>query len=416
MSSLPKRLDKRRVWVVSELYYPELTSTGYFLTGLAEGLAETYDVAVLCGQPSYWSRGVRAPGREIRNGVAIHRCPASTLDKNRAAFKIINLITISLSTFYWALVEFRRGDIVVMVTNPPLLPYLVSIAIRLKGARSILLVHDVYPEILVRLGMLKPRSIFFRALDRVSRWLYHSTDRVVVIGRDMQRLIAQKMPSRNSSVSVAPNWANTDDISPTSRSENSLLASLGLTDRFVVQIWGNIGRPHCVEDLIAAADILKHDPQIHFLVIGWGTRKSWVVAEKDARKLDNITIIDPLPRGETCKVQNACDVVLNTLSSGMSGISVPSRTYNALAAGKPLVVVCDEDSEIAIVVKEENIGWVIPPGHPDQLASALREAHGDRELLRRMGERARQAVENKYTRNHILESYKILIEGLRSSS
>jgi len=412
----PKRVSTKRVWVVSELYYPELTSTGYFLTGLAEGLAEIYNVGVLCGQPTYWARGVRAPSREMRNGVDIHRCPASTLDKNRAAFKLINLVTVSLSTFFSALVRFRRGDVVVAVTNPPLLPYLVFIASRVKGARFVLLVHDVYPEILARLGMLKTRSVFFRALDQVSRWLYNSTDRVVVIGRDMQRLIAQKMSSANGSVSVAPNWANLDDISPKSRTENSLLASLGLTDRFVVQFWGNMGRPHCIEDLIEAADLLMPDPEIHFLIIGWGTKKSWVVAEKAARKLDNITILDPLSREETCNVQNACDVVLNTLSSGMSGISVPSRTYNALAAAKPLVVVCDDDSEIAAVVKEENIGWVVPPGHPDQLVSALREAHGNRQLLREMGERARRAVETKYTRSHILERYKILIDGLQSSS
>lgn len=405
----------KRVWVVSELYYPELTSTGYFLTGLAEGLAETYDVVVLCGQPSYWSRGVRAPTREVRNGVAIHRCRASTLDKNKAIFKILNLVTVSLSTFFSALFEFRRGDIVIAVTNPPLLPYLVSIASRVKGARFVLLVHDVYPEILDRLGIIRSRSAFFRVLDGISRWLYNSTDRVVVIGRDMKTLIAQKMSSENGSIAVATNWANLEEISPKPRSENKLLASLGLTDHFVVQFWGNMGRPHCIEDLIEAAQLLAFDRKIHFLIIGWGTKKNWVVSEKAARKLTNVTILDPLPREETCNVQNACDIVLNTLSSGMSGISVPSRTYNALAAGKPLVVVCDDDSEIAAVVKEENIGWVVPPGRPDELVTALREAQGNRELLRKMGERARRAVEAKYTRGHVLEGYRALIDDLQSS-
>ena len=68
------RSHKQCVWVITELYSPELTSTGYFLTGIAEGLADAYDVSVLCGQPSYWARGVRAPRRELLNGVNVQRC------------------------------------------------------------------------------------------------------------------------------------------------------------------------------------------------------------------------------------------------------------------------------------------------------------------------------------------------------
>src|ERR1700733_14737681 len=145
---------KRRIWIISELYYPELTSTGYFLTGIAEGLATAYDVSVLCGQPSYWARGVRAPVHEIRNGVNVQRCRATTLDKNRPLFKIINLITVSVSIFLVALFRLRRGDIVIAVTNPPLLPYVAAFACRLKGAHIVPLIHDVYPEVLTRLDIL----------------------------------------------------------------------------------------------------------------------------------------------------------------------------------------------------------------------------------------------------------------------
>src|ERR1700733_10228359 len=96
---------KRRIWIISELYYPELTSTGYFLTGIAEGLAADYDISVLCGQPSYWARGVRAPSREVLNGVDAQRCWATTLDKNEPLFRIINLCTIT-HRFSWS----RFGD------------------------------------------------------------------------------------------------------------------------------------------------------------------------------------------------------------------------------------------------------------------------------------------------------------------
>jgi colanic acid biosynthesis glycosyl transferase WcaI len=406
--------QNQRVWVVSELYYPELTSTGYFLTGIAEELAEFHSVSVLCGQPSYWARGVRAPGREMLNHVDVRRCWATTLDKNILLFKIINMITISSSIFFSALLHFRSGDVVIAVTNPPLLPYLVSIACRVRGASFILLVHDVYPEVLIRLGILEQQSMPVRLLDLASRWLYESASRILVLGRDMQKIVSQKLSSGRDRVMIATNWASTETISPQERSQNELLAKLNLREKFVVQFWGNMGRPHCIEDLVDSAQLLASDPVFHFLLIGWGTKKAWAVGEKQARSLENLTILDPLPREYSSEVQNACDIAVNTLVSGMTGISVPSRSYNAMAAGKPMLAVCDSDSELAAMVKEEGIGWVVPPGRPDLIAAVLREAKCNQSALEQMSDRARNAVDRKYTRRHVIGVYQNMIGGLRS--
>jgi glycosyltransferase involved in cell wall biosynthesis len=350
----------------------------------------------------------------MRNRVDVQRCWATTLNKNMLPFKIVNLITISLSIFLAALFRFRRGDIVIVVTNPPLLPYLIAIACRVRRGRFVVLVHDVYPDIITRLGILKPASIPARLLDRASIWLYNSSDRILVLGRDMQQLVADKLFSRRERVVIATNWASTEAITPTPRSENILLNTLRLNENFVVQYYGNMGRPHCIEDLVDAAELLAPDPEYHFLLIGWGVKKVWIVEEKRARRLENLTIIDPFPREDSCDVQNACDVAINTLSSGITGISVPSRTYNVLASGKPLIAVCDDNSELALVVNEEEIGWVVPPGRPDLIVSVLREAKANPERLRSMGERARKAAETKYTSRQVLEIYKSLIESMRS--
>ncbi len=404
----------KRIWIASELYYPELTSTGYFLTGIAEGLAEYYDVSVLCGQPSYWARGVRAPVREMRNRVDVQRCWATILNKNVLLYKIVNLITISMSIFLAALFRFRRGDIVIVVTNPPLLPYLIAIACRMRGGRFVLLVHDVYPDIITRLGILKPTSKIARLLGRACIWLYNNSDRILVLGRDMQQLVVDKLLSHRDRVVIATNWASDEVIAPMPRSENVLLNTLRLNANFVVQYYGNMGHPHCIEDLVDAAKLLASDPEYHFLLIGWGVKKSWVVEEKRACKLENLTILDPFPREDSCDVQNACDVAINTLSSGITGVSVPSRTYNVLASGKPQIAVCDDNSELALLVKEEDIGWVVPPGRPDLIVSVLHEAKANPVRLRSMGKRAHKAAESKYTRRQVLEIYKSLIESMRS--
>jgi glycosyltransferase involved in cell wall biosynthesis len=398
--------------VVSELYYPELTSTGYFLTGIAEGLTGDYDVFVLCGQPSYWARGVRAPVREMRNAVDVQRCRATTFNKNNLFGRIVNLITISLSIFLTALFRFHPGDVVIVVTNPPLLPYLAVLACRVRRARFVLLVHDVYPEILTRMNILKPQSFLLRLMNRASVWLYRSADRILVLGRDMQRLIREKLPSRQDRVVIATNWANTEMIAPMPRGSNQLLDRLQLKDKFVVEFFGNMGRPHCIEDLLDAAELLRAAPEIHFLLVGWGVKKVWAVKEKKVRNLENMTILDPLPREQSCDIQNACDIAINTLARDMSGISVPSRTYNVMASGKPMLAVCDDDSELAAIIHEERIGWVGPPGRPDLLAAAIKAAKAVPDELRIMGERAYQAAEAKYTIASVLKVYIAIIEGL----
>ncbi len=397
---------------MSELYYPELTSTGYFLTGIAEGLASSYAVFVLCGQPSYWARGVRALARETLHGVDVHRCWATTFDKNKVFLKIINQVTIGASMFWSALFRLRRGDIAIAVTNPPLLPYLMALVCRLRGARFILLIHDVYPEIFTRLGILKSQSIPVRLMDCASRWLYNSADRIVVLGRDMRDIVVDKLDSRKGRVVIAANWGDTEAIVPQMLCENRLLGKMNLEGRFVAQYCGNIGRTHGIEDIAGAAELLASDPGFYFLLIGWGAKKNWAIQQKQMRNLENLVILDSLPREELCDGLNACNVAIISFSSGMAGISVPSRMYNVLAAGKPLIAVCDDGSELATVVREEEIGWVVPPGRPDLIVSALREAKANPERLDAMGQRARRAVEMKYTVGHVLQIYKYLIEGI----
>ncbi|HYC49934.1 MAG TPA: hypothetical protein VEB19_02375, partial [Gemmatimonadaceae bacterium] len=143
----------RTLWIVSELYYPEETSTGRLLTQLAEGLAASlgpdWRVRAICSQPTYEARGTRAPARERRAGVEIFRCRGTTFRRDRLWRRLANVLTISGALVLRLLRGVHRGDVVLVVTNPPLLPFGVTAVCRLRGARCALIVHDVYPEVLV---------------------------------------------------------------------------------------------------------------------------------------------------------------------------------------------------------------------------------------------------------------------------
>lgn len=403
-------VDSIRVWVVSELFYPEETSTGYFLTLIAEALAEKRSAGALCAQPTYSVRGIQAPSSEWRNGVFIRRCPSTTLDKNHMVGKLVNVVTVSLSIFLHALYYIKRSHTAVVVTNPPLLPFLISLTCWLKGARCVLVVHDVYPNVLVASGMTKPGSLLARMTEWLNRRLYNSMDRVITLGRDMQVLALAKLGSRGSNAVVIPNWGQVDEIRVLPKSASVVAAELRLEGKFVVQYAGNIGRTHGIEDMVEAARLLVPRSDVHFLIYGTGAKRRWLEETVAAENLANIMVRDPVPRKSQDTVLSACDLSIICFMPGMAGVSVPSRMYNVMAAGRAILAVCDEDSEIALVVREERIGWVAPPLNPHAIADVIGEAAANPELVAEMGRRARAAVESKYTFAIARAAYQRIVE------
>jgi len=406
------KLSSQRIWFVSELYYPEMTSTGYFMTGIAEGVACEYHVSVLCSRPTYLARGAETRSHEIVKGVHIHRCWGTTFDKNKLPFKIVNSFTIATSLFVSALLRVHSKDIVIVVTNPPVLPYLIAVVCKLKGARFIVRVDDVYPELLTRFGFLKSGSIAERVLDSASRWLYRVSDRIIVLGRDVRDLATQKIAEVPSKIHIITHWGDTTAVRPQPFAKTQLVSNLNLSSHFVVQYCGNIGRTHGIEDFIEAATLLAENERFHFLMIGWGAKKEWALKQKLERSLRNLTILNPLPADQFCDGLNSCSVAIISFAPRMLGISVPSRMYNVLAAGKPILAVCDASSELAMVIQEEGVGWVVPPGRPDLIISCLRDAEANSDQLREMGQRARQAAVVKYPKDKVIESYKMILKEL----
>ncbi|MBI1295530.1 glycosyltransferase [bacterium] len=397
---------KHRLWIISELYYPETTSTGHILTKIAEGLTESFDVRVICGQPGYSARGTQAPAQEIHNEVNIQRCWGATLDKDILPLRLINLVTITISFWVSALRCIKRDDLVLVVTNPPTLPFAIALACQIKGAKCSLIVHDIYPDLAVAAGKLASGSALVKWLNLMNIWLYRSMERIFVLGRDMQVKIAEKLDKRKERVVVATNWADLDTIVPATRNANSLLQELNLIDKFVVQYAGNMGYPNDIETIIEAASILKEQGEFHFLFLGSGAKKRLIECAVEDLNLANVTTLGHRPRSDQSIFLNACDVALIALVVGMKGISVPSRTYNTLAAGKPIIAIVEDDSELAIIIEEESVGWVVPPKNPEKLVSVIVEAKKHPYICTEMAIRARKTVESKYTLEQVLSVFK----------
>ena len=386
------------------------------MTRIAESLATRHAVKVLCSQPTYSSRGLLAPIREERNRVAIERCRSTRFNKDVLPLRLTNVATICSSIFLKTLFRVGPQDHVLVATNPPLLPFFVVCASWLRRAKVVLLVQDVYPDALIATRMIKPESPLVRMGIALYRRLYRRTERIVVLGRDMQALVASRLDGGQDKIVLIPNWGDVDFVRPAPRADNALLERLGVSEKFVVQYMGNMGRTHGIEALAAAAVELQTVEDIHFLCVGWGARKSWLEKTVAERSLCNVTVLPGCPREELPDFLNACDLSIIAFVQGMRGVSVPSRMYNVLAAGKPILAVADHDSELAMVVKEERIGWVVSPDRPNEMTAAIREARASRKELVEMGKRARDAAERQYSFRRVSELYAQMISDIDASA
>ncbi len=394
---------KRRLWVVTELYYPEVTSTGYYLTKIAEGLADDFDVKVLCGQPNYNAKGTKAAVHQIHNGVEIFRLFGTTLDKNVILFRLINMVTFGISVLLKSLLRFRKDDMVLVVTTPPILPFLAAVSSLVKRASYFLLVHDNYPEVLVAVGKAREDSLLVKLLNRFNRWLYRNASKIVVVGRDMLELMEAKTKGLDVPLRFIPNWAELEQVEPHPRDENELLSDLGIKHKFVFLYAGNMGYPNDLESIVDCAKKLSNDERFHFIFLGSGAKRKWI--EEQTEGLKNVTLLSPRPRSQQKIFLNACDVGIVSLVKGMRGVSVPSRTYNLLAAGKPILAVVEEGTEVDMILKEDGVGWTVEPGNPQKLLEMILRIYESKDVLHEMGHRARKAALDKYSPEKIIKEY-----------
>lgn len=399
------------VWVASELYYPDEQATGVFMTKIAEGLATRgMTVKALAAHPH---AGPEA-SHEMLNGVEVFRCWSTRFSKNNLPGRILNVLTGNFTMLFAALRRIRHNDLVLVVTNPPTLPFVIMLACLIKGAKCIVRVDDVYPDVLHACDVYANDSMVYKIFDRLMKWLLRKADAMVVLGRDMQALVESKTES-GKEVRVITNWADVDQIRPDRAAGEAFLEEHGLTGKLVLQWAGNMGYPHEVETLLAAMEKLADRDEAHFLYIGAGAKRPWLEEQVAQKGLKNVTFVGLLPREQQQAFLNGCDIGLSSLVAGMTGISVPSRSYNILCAGKPILAVGEPEGEISQLLVDKNVGWVIPPGDADKIVAAVDDLLADRSVLVEMSRRAREVAETEYSSAYIIDRYAELIAEHQSA-
>ncbi len=406
-----------RVVIVSNYYHPESVGAGIWVTQLARDLAARgHQVTVVTSFPSYPAGRIfpgyrnRLAARESIGGVEVIRTltlatPSKAFVARLAAF---GTFCLSAAPGYW---RWRRPADVVYAILPPLPLGAAAWAIaRFSGAKLVVNVQDIYPDVAVSLGYLRnrPAIAFFRFLER---WIYRRAEAVTVISPGFRdNLLAKGVPA--GKIRLTPNWADPDEIAPGEK-HSAFRRETGAGDGLLVVYSGGLTHNAELDTVLDAAALLERRP-VMFALVGDGVRKPALEARAAALGLDNVRFLPFQPLERYAEVLAAADVTLATLNAAAAIASAPSKIYKQMAAARPVVAIAAAASELARLIARAGCGRSVAPGDAAGLASVLEHALEDRAAWAQMGRRGREYLERHCGRRQAVQRIEAVLSEVVS--
>ncbi|NNE43009.1 MAG: glycosyltransferase family 4 protein [Gemmatimonadetes bacterium] len=284
---------------------------------------------------------------------------------------------------------------------------------RFLACPFVYVVQDVYPEVAIALGVMRPG-----ALEKTTRFLescaWRAAERVVVIGPELAE-VAESRGVDRSRLHIIANWADPREIRPAL--ESIIREEAGITDdEFVVEYAGNFGRSQDLEAVLEAARIVEAeaaDRRVRFLFVGSGSREGEI--REAAGDVPGVTVLPRQPEDRLSDVLGAADLSLVPLREGLSRWCVPSKVYSILASGRPVGASIDAGSEVARLVEQGGCGFRVDAGDAEGLAREILRLAGDPDRARQAGERGRLTAEQEGSRARAVEQYEDLLTSIAQS-
>jgi colanic acid biosynthesis glycosyl transferase WcaI len=392
-----------RLLVLNQYYAPGVEATAHLLAELCEELADEFEITVVTGMVASARRG-----RSSSRGVDVVRVDSTSYDRSRLSLRAVNYLTY-LGLSFWEALKVDRPDVVLCMTDPPVIADLALVVARRFGVPLVVVSQDVFPEVAVALKRLDNPALV-EVLRLATRLYLKRADRVVAIGDTMRERLVEKgaAPER---IVVIPNWTDTSDLQPQPR-DNEWAREHDLVDKFVVMHSGNIGHAQDLDTLIRSATFLRDLEDLRIVLIGGGARRDELKALAKLLEVDQVLFMGYQPRELLAQSLSAADVHVVGLARGLAGYVVPSRLYGVLAIGRPVIATAEPESETARVVEDVGAGLVIAPGRPELLARAIRAAHDGELDLERMSRQGREFVISKGNKDVAVARYRRLLAEL----
>jgi len=312
---------------------------------------------------------------------------------NRGSFtrRALSWLHYWLQTFFW-LWRWPKEIPLLLFSNPPILCWLGWLMRTLRGTPYSVMIHDIYPDVLVRVSGFSEKHPLIRSWRWLNRRAYQRADVVMTLGEYMAATLTQQFEpakTKHGQIEVIYPWVDTKKIKPIPKPENWFARQYNQVDKLTVMYSGNMGLGHDIETMLDAARQLQEVSDIHFMFIGAGPKWQMVYDAHQTENLPNITVLGWQPEVELPYTLATADVAMVSLEEEMQGLAVPSKTIFSMAAGSAILAITYPNCEIAQWVQLGNFGLVTEPMNSIDLASYLTNVNKKKSVLAEHKERAR---------------------------
>ena len=398
---------KKDILFACQFFYPEYISSAQLPFDTAKALkAAGYSVDVLCGYPREYLDGDNIPVEENVEGIHIRRLKYIQLDRSGFLGRIVNYFSFTFMVLL-NLPRLRHYRSILVYSNPPILPWIVSWAKTLFGTKLVFVAYDLYPEVATVTRTLGEGNPICKLMNHINRCICRRADRIVALSSEMKAYILAHRDYPENAVKIIPNWyADHGPMLPDR--ENNPFRQV-TKDRFTVSYFGNMGTMQDMQTILQAVRELRNE-DVFFLFAGHGNKMEALRDTVQAEGIDNIKIYPFLHGQDFQNALEISDCALVTLVQGATGLCVPSKTYSYMMRGIPLLAVMDEGDIVSDI--ESGAGRWVRNGEGTLLAQHIREMKADPETVSRMRMVCRKLYETKYTEEICTSQYVTLFREL----
>lgn len=415
--------ERRRFVVLCPHFAPDIAPTGRVMTHIVEQWAALgHEIHVVTSLPWYREHriedgwGGKLVRKEVTPWGSITRInPFPAKSKSNLVGRALSFVAFSVIAGVCAVLVGRRSaskrvDAVVAMSPPLTLGTVGWIAARLRRTRLIFNVQDVFPDAVVATGAITNSTVIALA-SWLERFTYRRSHAVVVLSEDLQRNVRAKLSSRHASrVHVIENFVDTKGVTPSDRM-TAYRTELGIGGEVVVMYAGNVGFSQSLENLVEFA---RRTPSVTVLINGDGAALQSLRAL--AIGVTNVRFGGYQPEARLGEVLATGDIHVVPLRAGLAAVSVPSKTYSILAAGRPVVAAVDAGTEIDRLLERAGAGLSVPPDDVESLCTALSRLAVDAPRRDQLGANGRNYVERHVTARDVAEAYVRLLPDSLSNS
>ncbi|MDV7823333.1 glycosyltransferase family 4 protein [Enterococcus gallinarum] len=400
---------RKDVLFMCQFFYPEYVSSALLPYQTALGLRNAgLTIDIMCGYPKeYMGKEKIILKKEVVEGMTIFRKKYLQLGRKNFLSRLINYFSFT-ATMILNIMKCRNYKVIIVYSNPPILPLVTIIAKKLFQCKIIFVAYDLYPEIAERTNAISENSLISKVMRKINSKLFPNVSQVVALSNDMKNFIVSEREIQSDRVTVIQNWAteNFEIASIKSREFSELREKY----QIIISYFGNMGTAQDMQTIIdVISNPLIQKNEIGFLFAGHGNKQEEIKNSIKRNRLENCYLYDYLSGSDFNDALNITNLFIVSLEKDLAGLAVPSKTYSYYQAKKPVIAIMSENTDISKEIYENNAGISVKNGESEKLVNWLLLLLKDKNQVLQMEKNMKNRITVSYNSHIQIEKYKNMI-------